>query len=276
MVVRAGRIRRRPLLHLFRVTPVFRFHCAPTARTVPGRRRLSRRKLGAGRTFDERNLSMRRGIRWIGALIRAARMEIPVRFLLRGCYSLGFPLVINRYAFADYLNARGLCGEMAEIGVRRGDFSEWMLKEWKGKRLYAIDPWREFSEEVYPGNGNIPQQKQDGHYRITQERLKGFGGRSVILRKTSAEAAADFADGQLDFVYIDGAHDYDNVVLDLNAWYPKVRKGGVLAGHDYLDGNVRGAVYGVKRAVNEFGAKHGYRVRSTLKEENHPSWFLIA
>jgi len=48
----------------------------------------------------------------------------------------------------------------------------------------------------------------------------------------------------LDFVYLDAAHDYDNVKLDIKCWYPKVREGGILGGHDIID-------EGVKKAVNE-------------------------
>lgn len=68
----------------------------------------------------------------------------------------------------------------------------------------------------------------------------------------SLTAAAQFADGTLDFVYIDGAHDYDSVVADLAAWTPKVKPGGLIAGHDYNPG----AWPGVVRAVQERFPKH--------------------
>lgn len=64
------------------------------------------------------------------------------------------------------------------------------------------------------------------------------------LRATSVEAAARFDDHSLDFVFIDAAHDYDNVRADIEAWRPKVRPNGVLAGHDYCR-----AWPGVVRAV---------------------------
>ena len=52
----------------------------------------------------------------------------------------------------------------------------------------------------------------------------------------SVEAAVKFEDISVDFVFIDGAHDYPNVRADLCAWLPKVKSGGVIAGHDYGDG----------------------------------------
>lgn len=54
-------------------------------------------------------------------------------------------------------------------------------------------------------------------------------------------------DNQYDLIYIDGAHDYNNVKNDIINFLPKVKKGGYLSGHDY-----NSADYGVIQAVNEF------------------------
>ncbi len=65
------------------------------------------------------------------------------------------------------------------------------------------------------------------------------------IRATSLVAARRFEDGSLDFVFVDGSHAFRDVLDDLEAWYPKVRAGGTLAGHDYHWPEVR-------RAVREF------------------------
>lgn len=70
----------------------------------------------------------------------------------------------------------------------------------------------------------------------------------------SVEMAAEFGDGELAGVFIDAAHDYDNVVADLAAWVPKVRKGGVISGHDYN-------WHEVKRAVDEAADRHGWEIK---------------
>jgi predicted O-methyltransferase YrrM len=67
------------------------------------------------------------------------------------------------------------------------------------------------------------------------------------LKMTSLEAAKYFNDGEVDFVFIDGAHDYDNVKADIAAWLPKLKPDGILAGHDYC-ANYPGVIKAVKEA----------------------------
>jgi predicted O-methyltransferase YrrM len=64
------------------------------------------------------------------------------------------------------------------------------------------------------------------------------------IQKPSIEAASDYEAESLDFVYIDASHDYDNVVKDINAWYPKIKPSGILAGDDYGWSGVERAVKG--------------------------------
>ena len=89
-----------------------------------------------------------------------------------------------------------------------------------------------------------------------------------------ASAAHCFADGQLDFVYIDALHYYEDVREDIELWYPKVRKGGILAGHDYLDGWAPNYVYGVKSAVDEFRSLTRLKL-AISREATSPSWFFL-
>jgi cephalosporin hydroxylase len=54
-----------------------------------------------------------------------------------------------------------------------------------------------------------------------------------LIKALSWDAATQFEDESVDFVFIDAAHDFESVAKDIEAWYPKVRRGGTLAGHDY-------------------------------------------
>ena len=74
----------------------------------------------------------------------------------------------------------------------------------------------------------------------------------------------------LDFVYLDARHDYDSVMSDLAEWHDRLRPGGVIAGHDYVDGDFVDGLFGVESAVNEFFGARGLRVRATFAD---PPWF---
>jgi hypothetical protein len=97
------------------------------------------------------------------------------------------------------------------------------------------------------------------------------------MRMTSDEAAREIPDGTLDFVYLDARHDYESVKEDIALWYPKVKAGGVLAGHDYMDQEMIGdTMFGVKRAVDEFVAReHIAKLWVTLREPIYKSWMIV-
>lgn len=113
----------------------------------------------------------------------------------------------------------------AEIGVLKGEFTE----KFKDFKMYAIDPWIAYEGA---GRSNNRQDLQDLMYE--EVRIKLFPYDCVILRKTSMEALKDFEDGSLDFVYIDGDHRFQYVAEDIVEWTKKVKKGGVVSGHDYI------------------------------------------
>jgi Methyltransferase domain len=168
------------------------------------------------------------------------------------------------------LNQRGLKGVGVEVGVKRGRFSETILRGWRGRKLISVDAWLEAPADEYMDVGNAPQEEHEQFYRETIERLARFGDRSEVWRTTSVEAAARMERGSLDFVYIDARHDYDSVKEDLDAWFDKLRPGGVIAGHDYVDGDFGLGVFGVKSAVDEFFGERGLTVRQTYVEDARP------
>jgi hypothetical protein len=172
------------------------------------------------------------------------------------------------------LNSLNLFGAGVEIGIKNGIFSEYLLTVWQGKKLHSIDPWIEFPINEYIDSANVDNDQQEEFYKQTCNRLRRFNLRSEILRTTSAEAARQFDTGQLDFAYIDAQHHYEAVKEDLGLWYPKVKKGGILSGHDYIDGERDHGVFGVKAAVDEFAASKGLKVLSSA-EKNWPSWFIL-
>ena len=150
----------------------------------------------------------------------------------------------------------------AEVGVAQGTFSRLLCQEMPGLKLTCVDPWVEYSR------GRISQRVCDQRYRMAVRRLTPYG--CDIKRMTSLAASAGVADGSLDFVYIDGGHEFDNIMLDLILWAPKVRLGGIVSGHDYY------AFYqsGVVKAVNAYTEEHQIRQWYLTKEES-PSFLWV-
>lgn len=174
------------------------------------------------------------------------------------------------------LNRRHLLGCGVEIGVKEGDFSAALLTYWRGRHLISVDPWLEDAPESYVDIANVPQAVHESFYDRAKAKLAPFGDRSTVWRMTSLEAAVRIPRYSLDFVYIDARHDYAAVMEDLGAWFDKVRPGGVITGHDYLDGHFAAGVFGVKSAVDEFFGSRDIPVYPTLLDGPFLSWMAEA
>ena len=172
----------------------------------------------------------------------------------------------SRGELPSYLDALGLHGDGVEVGVRDGDFSEHMLANWHGHQgvYHLVDPWRAQDKTLYNDVSNVEQAEQDARYaKVVATMAARFPDRSAVHRALSVDAAATFADASLDFVYVDARHDYAGVLEDLRAWWPKLRKGGLLAGHDFVpDGEHKEGAFGVQLAVAEFAQAVSREVQS--------------
>lgn len=177
-----------------------------------------------------------------------------------------------RDELGEMLNARGLVGEGVEVGVWRGDFALSILDRWKGRCLHLVDPWAPQTPTEYRDILNVSTAAQDANFRFTMEQLREHTGRFKVHRQLSRQAADQFADSSLDFAYIDANHAYRTVQEDLRLWRPKIVAGGILAGHDYLEGTWHGTEFGVRRAVQEFAAAIDAVVHVTL--DPIPSWWM--
>lgn len=113
----------------------------------------------------------------------------------------------------------------AEIGVQHGRFAQVLCARIPGLKLHCIDPWLAYSEI------RGTQLDFEQTYAIAKKTLAPYD--VDFWRMASLEAVSIFDDGELDFVYIDGFHQFDWVMRDIIEWSSKVRKGGIISGHDY-------------------------------------------
>ncbi len=193
----------------------------------------------------------------------------------------------TREELGSFLNSMGLIGSGAEIGVKEGYFSNRILSSWKGSNLYMIDPWRHMVD--WESDINLKDSEMEKTYEKAVSAVREFEGRYKILRMSSEEASKIIEDESLDFVYIDANHDYSHVCEDLFYWYPKVKKGGLMSGHDYLNIRKGDVIDGsdilcpetveVKKAVDEFANEMKVNVNSTTKDFWYQvpfqSWYFI-
>jgi len=180
---------------------------------------------------------------------------------------------MSRADIPALLNERGLLGCGAEIGVYAAEFSSRLLSEWRGCHLISIDPWVPVDADEYVDASNLDEDGFSAVYQTAFTRLNRFGERSTIWRTTSTEAAGRVPSACLDIVYIDARHDEQSVRQDLELWLPKVRPGGIIAGHDYVDGDLPEGRFGVKTAVDAFFGPRKLRVHVT-GEEAFPTWIV--
>jgi hypothetical protein len=154
---------------------------------------------------------------------------------------------------------------VAEVGVAEGRFSLDFLKAGVEK-LYLIDAWENLDQK---GDGGFTKEWHDNNYQDMLSRIDTFKDKVYILGGLSCEMAKQIKNDELSMVYIDADHSYNGVKRDLNAFYPKVKSGGIIAGHDYTNLD-----YGVFQAVDEFCKENNY-IPILIPENGHDSSFYF-
>lgn len=149
---------------------------------------------------------------------------------------------------ADKFSAGPVWG--VEVGVHRGENAAEMLAECPGMVLVMVDHWRFRGEPIDEQYAKASKIRHGGidNYRAALNATDEYRHRRVVVPLDSVTASALFVDEFFDIVFLDGDHRLDAVRLDLAAWWPKVRPGGLMAGHDL---NAQRPGWGVRQAVEE-------------------------
>ena len=173
----------------------------------------------------------------------------------------------HRSQLGELLKFMNLPLIIVEVGVAEGLFAKNMM-DWGAQILYLVDRWE--TDPTQRGDGGFAHEWHEDNLQQVQDRMSVYDNRPekyVILQGDSEEMAQYIPDNSLSMTYIDCDHSYEGVKGDIEAYYPKVVTGGILAFHDFADNN-EGNGYGVERAVREFCALHNYEV--ILIPENQP------
>lgn len=148
-----------------------------------------------------------------------------------------------------------------EVGVAKGETSAWLLEKCPNMtKLYGIDPYLPYEDWCrYIDEEEINLQKS-----IAIANVKPYGERFVFIEKTSEQAVKQFDNESVDFVFVDADHSYECTLADIEMYYPLIRKGGILFGHDIN-------LSTVNDAMNDFREK--YKIRTPVNIVRNNAWF---
>lgn len=119
---------------------------------------------------------------------------------------------------------------VAEIGVYKGQMASEVIRNSNLNLYVLVDP-----------------EPKSEFYNFLKSSYNKINPRILFMRMFSNEAVAIIPDESLDLVFIDANHSYENVKEDIEIWKSKIRKGGILSGHDYEHRMFKG----VKEAVDD-------------------------
>jgi hypothetical protein len=186
---------------------------------------------------------------------------------------------------------KNVLGKGVEVGVGKGEYARTILSKYLG-HLYLVDPWAAQDPQEYEDISNSEDHQSNLYTCATN--LSEYESRYSIVRKKSPLAANDFENDSLDFVYIDANHKYSFVKSDIEAWFPKIRNGGILSGHNYFnswqsiielapngidkyifnEAGLKFGAFGVNPAVDEFCSQNNYSLKTT-RYGWFASWYFI-
>lgn len=144
-------------------------------------------------------------------------------------------------------------GVLVEVGCWKGRSTAWAgpVCRARGVRLVCVDAWTG-SRDAYRADYEAALAREDVR-AIFDNTLRVFDVQAEVLAMDSRAAAATLPLASVDLVFLDASHDAPSVRADLAAWWPRVRPGGALAGHDLPEP-------GVRAEVDRHAREHGLAV----------------
>ena len=170
-----------------------------------------------------------------------------------------------RYRPADeaVLERIGKGKKICEVGVEAGTHALAMYQLLKPTMMYMVDSYKPYQVLNGPRLRGVDTSNKKWE---AESRFRNISN-AKLIEEDSVKTAKKYKD-KLDYVYIDASHNYEDVLADLDAWYPTVKKGGILAGHDW-----DAKIFGVRKAVEEWAiANDRYKI---LHSEGCDWWFEL-
>ena len=132
--------------------------------------------------------------------------------------------------------------QLVEVGSYCGESSEIIASNFLKSTLNCVDPWESYTEEG--STYNLHQQSLELKEAESLFDLVASKYNNIIKnRLSSIQYASQIEDESIDFIYIDGNHQYASIIEDLTIWNEKIKTGGIIAGHDFSWSPVSRAIY---------------------------------
>jgi hypothetical protein len=157
-----------------------------------------------------------------------------------------------------------------EIGVRGGDFSLLCMENVFDLEMFGVDPYMRLS-----GYRDITRAATFEKYEAEAHRKLDQFSKYHFIKETSEDALVLFEDESIDFVYIDGNHNYVNVMNDITEWTKKVKRGGVVCGDDYLRRKGQDMYYNVVSAVQDYCIENEIEFSVWREGDEIPQWVFL-
>lgn len=157
-----------------------------------------------------------------------------------------------------------------ELGVFEGEFSDILLKTNKFKKLYLVDLFEGTIESGDKNGNNIKYRSGDDLLKLVSSKFVNETSIEIVKRD-SVSFLQHFPDNYFNFIYIDTSHQYEHTKIELNLSLKKIKKGGIISGHDYNKYRFDGVV----RAVDEFSKENNLKLNLTSLDILETFYFIM-
>ena len=170
--------------------------------------------------------------------------------------------------------------KIVEVGVETGAYLDIYYPQLESitEKFYLVDMWQYEGNEDFVdkySGGNYNNELEKGYDRV--KRLYGDNPKVQMCKGSSEDWAEKFEDGFFDYLYLDADHSKKSVLADLKSWYPKVKNGGIIAGHDvYCDqNNAFREHFDVEGALAEFFTEDQQENIHLTNEYAYRTWIYL-
>lgn len=174
----------------------------------------------------------------------------------------------DRSQLGKWLTENGLTGIGVEVGVKDGENARQWISTWPGL-LHLVDVWAPQDPKVYAERQDWTDF--DACYKKCQDLAREFIPRVFLQKKLSLDAAKMFPNEYFDAFYLDCNHAFEPAFADMNAWWPKVKRGGLFSGHDDYIQRDDTKICEVRDALRRFCKEKGL----TYHRTNCTSWWIV-